>query len=78
MVDNKNLSSVRDYLVRNKERIIDDYNAEGVGIGKMDLDDDAYVIVVYLSDRPVSPENPVKMDGVSFKFEVTGKFVLNT
>ena len=68
MVDNKNLSSVRDYLVRNKERIIDDYNAEGVGIGKMDLDD----------DRQVAPENPVKMDGVSFKFEVTGKFVLNT
>lgn len=78
MVDNKKLSSVRDYLVRNKERIIDDYNAQGVGIGKMDLQDDAYVIVVYLSDRQAVPEYPVKMDGVSFRFEVTGKFVVHT
>lgn len=78
MVDDKNLSSVREYLVRNKERIIDDYNAEGVGIGKMDLHDDAYVIVVYLSDRQVVPEGPVKIDGVLFKFEITGKFVFHT
>ena len=78
MVDDKNLGSVRDYLVRNKERIIDDYNASGVGIGKMELTDDTYVIVVYLYDRQPLPEQPVKIDGIIFKFEVTGKFVLHT
>ncbi len=78
MVDDKNLGSVRDYLVRNKERIIDDYNAEGVGIGKMDLKNDEYVIVVYLSDRQSAPEKPVKIDGILFKFELTGKFVIHT
>lgn len=78
MVDNKSLEDVRKYLAKHKADIIDNYEAEGVGIGKMESQDDAYVIVVYLNDRQAVPQQVIEMDGITLKFEVTGKFVLHT
>ena len=78
MVNSKDLDSVRKYLNEHKKEIMNEYDAEGVAIGKMDLKDEAYVIVVYLADRESLPEQRVIMDGISFKFEVTGKFALHT
>lgn len=57
---------------RARERaLIAQYAATGLGIGKHD---DGYVLVVYLpAPRPDIAE-PVFVDGVRLKFEVTGRF----
>lgn len=78
MVNDKELSSVQQYLETHKKEIISDYQAEGVAIGKMNPKDEAYIIVVYLRDKQSLPECAVKRDGISFKFEVTGQYVLHT
>jgi hypothetical protein len=78
MVNNKNLSDVRDYLKTHKEEIINEYKASGVGIGKSNSQDDNYVIVVYLDDHKLQPEQPVIKNGITLKFEITGPFVLHT
>lgn len=78
MVDNKNLDQVRAYLQHHKEQIMAEYKASGVGIGKSNSKDDNYVIVVYLDDQKLQPEQPVIMNGVALKFEITGPFVLHT
>ena len=77
MVNDKNLEAVRNYLTIHKEEIIDGYHAAGVGIGKINSNDDSYAIVVYLNDKQPMPEQGVKMDGISIKFEATGNFVLH-
>ena len=78
MVNNKSLNEVRDYLKVHKEDIINEYKASGVGIGKSDLQDDCYVIVVYLDNQKLQPEQPVIKNGIELKFEITGPFVLHT
>ena len=78
MVNNKNLNDVRTYLKTHKEEIIAEYKASGVGIGKSNSQDDRYVIVVYLHEQNVQPEQSVIKNGITLKFEVTGPFVLHT
>lgn len=78
MVDTKNLQSVSDYLQQHKDKIITTYHAQGVGIGKEKLSDEDYVIVVYLSSEKQVPKDPVILDNVRLKFEVTGEFTLHT
>jgi hypothetical protein len=78
MVNDKELKSVRQYLAMHKKEIMDAYLAEGVAIGKMNPKDEAYAIVVYLRDKQSLPEYAVKRDGISFKFEITGQYVLHT
>lgn len=78
MVNNKQLEDVRAYLQTHKQEIIDEYSASGVAIGKSNSMDDTYVIVVYLTDKKLQPEQPVIKDGIPLKFEITGPFVLHT
>ena len=78
MVDNKNLDEVRAYLRTHKEEIMAEYKASGVGVGKSNSQDDNYVIVVYLTERKLQPEQPVIRNGIALKFEITGPFVLHT
>ena len=78
MVDSKNLESVCDYLQTNKNKIIDTFKANGVGVGKMKSTDEDYVIVVYLDSNQQVPKTPIILDNVRLKFEVTGDFTLHT
>lgn len=78
MVDTKNIQSVSDYLQKHKEEIIKTYKAQGVGVGKMAPGDEDFVLVVYLQAPQQVPTNPVMLDNVRLKFEVTGKFTLHT
>ena len=78
MVDTKNLESVRAYLQEHKAEIIEKYSANGVAIGKQNLTNDHYVIVVYLQDLGQLPKQPVRVNGIPLKFEVTGTFTLHS
>ena len=77
MVDQTNLETVRAFLKNHKEEIIKRYQAEGVAIGKEHPDDKDYVIVVYLHDAKQKPNDPVILDNIKLKFEVTGSFILH-
>ncbi|HBI22415.1 MAG TPA: hypothetical protein DDY37_07540 [Legionella sp.] len=77
MVDSKNLGSIREYLATHKQAIINEYQAEGVGIGKVNPKDDAYAIVVYVMKETLVPEQPIIKDGIPLKFDVTGSFTLH-
>jgi hypothetical protein len=77
MVNPKDLESVRAYLQANKETIIQNYKASGAGVGKQNLIDDSYVIVVYLQDNKNLPQEQVIVDGIPLKFVVTGLFSLH-
>ena len=72
MADPKNLESVREYFRTHKDEIIRKYHAEGAGVGKSG--DDRYLIVVYLKNKQDMPSEPVELDGIPLKFEVTGGF----
>jgi hypothetical protein len=76
MPDPKNLESVREYFRGRKEEIMKQYNAEGAGIGKAGAGDDRYAIVVYLKRKQDIPPEPVELDGIPVRFEVTGGFQL--
>ena len=78
MVNNKQLEDVRAYLQIHKQEIIDEYKASGVAIGKSNSMDDTYVIVVYLTEKKLQPEQLVIKDGIPLRFEITGPFVLHT
>ena len=47
MVDTKNLQNILDYFQAHKDEIIRTYDAAGAAVGKANLNDDDYVIVVY-------------------------------
>jgi hypothetical protein len=78
MVDSKNLEHVCDYLQIHKDKIINTYNANGVGVGKINPNDEEHVIVVYLNSKQQVPTTPVILDSIRLKFEVTGDFTLHT
>jgi len=74
MFNPKNLDDVRQFKREHKEKIMQQYQAEGVAIGKRHPNDDSYVIVVYLATPRNLPKKPVAVDGIPFQFEVTGQF----
>ena len=76
MANPKDIESVRVYFDQHKHEIIDRFNATGAGIGKNDPTDDGYVIVVYLKTNKDLPAEPVILDDIPIKFEVTGGFEL--
>jgi hypothetical protein len=71
MTDSNQLESVRSVFRRSKDSLIETYEAQGAGVGK---EGDDYVIVVYLSSSRRRPVDPVSVEGVPVKFEVTGRF----
>jgi hypothetical protein len=76
VVDNNDLESVRAYFKLHKQEIMQRYKAHGIAIGKKHLSDTEYVIVVYLENNHEVPQEPVTLDGIELKFEVTGPFIL--
>lgn len=71
MTDPKDLEAVRALLDRHRKELMEQYQAEGVGVGR---DRKGYVIVVYLTSARQRPARPVHLEGVPLKFEVTGPF----
>lgn len=78
MADRKNLEDVREMLGRNKRELMQRYQAQGVGIGKQSPGDDSYVIVLYMESKRSIPAEPVEVEGIPLKFEVTGPIRLQT
>lgn len=76
MINASDLESVKKYLQENKEKIMQAYQSVGIAIGKNKISDNTYVIVVYLKDAQTQPNEPVVLDGIPLKFEVTGQFHL--
>jgi hypothetical protein len=72
----KHLEAVREVLQRHRENIMQRYHASGVAIGKSDLGDDSYAIVVYLASAADRPSQAQSVEGVPLKFVVTGPFKL--
>ena len=72
--DPKKLEDVRDVLNRNKKELMNRFNAEGVAIGKLNPTDNSYVLTVFLDTSRDIPTEPVEIEGIPLKFEVTGKF----
>lgn len=71
MSNSHTLDEVRRIFQRHKDEIIKLYQAEGAGIGK---EDDTHVIVVYLSSKSHRPDDPVSIEDIPLKFEITGPF----
>lgn len=74
MVDATDIEAVRVYLRAHRSEIIERYQAEGVGIGRLTDDDPRYAIVVYLDSENKRPIESVVLEGIPIKFEVTGRF----
>ena len=72
MADPTQLESVQDVLARHKEEITHRYQAAGVGIGKANPADQAYVITVYLTSSGAREGGPVSIEGITLMFKVTG------
>lgn len=75
MTDPSNLEEVRALFARHRREIIERYEAHGAGVGRQG---DGYAIVVYLDSADQQPQEPVTLEGVPLKFEVTGPFTLHT
>lgn len=73
MTDAMDKQAVRDFFEARKREIIHRYHATGAGIGRPDPNG-PYVIVVYLESQAAVPAEPINLDGVPIRFEVTGKF----
>ncbi len=71
MADAKNFDSVRKVLAARRQEIVKRYNAAGAGIGRQG---DEYCITVYLKTARDRPKEPVRVEGIPLKFEVTGEF----
>jgi hypothetical protein len=74
MADPTRLEAVRDVLERHREDILRAFRATGVAIGKQDLKDASYVLVVYLASAADRPAHAEPIEGVPLKFVVTGTF----
>jgi len=74
VADPKNLDDVRQLLQQHKRELMQKYQAQGVAVGKQNLSDDSYVIVVHLASRNELPAGEAEVEGVPLKFEVTGRF----
>ncbi len=68
------LERVRAVLDRYRDEIQTRYRAVGTGIGKRSREDPTYVIVVYLESERDRPSGSAFIEGISLKFEVTGRF----
>jgi hypothetical protein len=70
MADPRNLEDVKAVKRRHEADIIKRYQAIGMGIGKVGAE---YVFVVYLPAKRTDIKEPVLVEGVRLKFEVTGR-----
>ena len=73
MSDVRSQAVVSEILDRHRDQIVRDFNAIGSGVGKRQLDDDAYVIVVYLRTPRMASAEPVFIEGIPVDFVVTGE-----
>lgn len=74
MADPANLEETRALFQAQRTALIKKYRAEGAGIGRSQSGQ--YEIVIYLAKPNDIPAQPVILDGVPIRFEVTGKFNL--
>ncbi len=58
-----------------KTEIIEEFDAQGVGIGRTAAKD-GYVVVVYLAEGREAASLPEAFAGLPLRFEVTGEFSL--
>ncbi len=78
MHDPTDLETVKNYLQENKDRLIELYDASGLGVGREENGSGRYQIVIYLKDKKKMPLDIILLDGIPLKFEVTGQFNLQT
>lgn len=64
---------VSQVLDRRRDAIVRDFDAIGCAVGKQRLNDDEYVIVVYLRAPRAAPAEPVSIEGIPVVFVVTGE-----
>ncbi|MEM8998006.1 MAG: hypothetical protein AAGF23_24710 [Acidobacteriota bacterium] len=60
-------------LARHRDALMARPGAVGVGVGKQELHDEGYAIVVYLASPQGDAEGEVSVDGVPVVFRVTGR-----
>ena len=78
MKEVKGLEEIREILARKKQIIMKSFGAVGIGIGKEQMQDDHYVIVVYLESAEAIPREAKLIEGVPIKFKVTGRIHLQS
>lgn len=74
MADPTNLDSVRGVLDRHRDELRRRFRAVGVGIGKEAPSSPRHAIVIYLASQGDAPSEPVEVESVPVRFEVTGEF----
>ena len=74
MADAANLEFVRGVLNRHREELRQRFRAVGIGIGKQAPSSAQHAIVVYLANSGDMPSEPVEVESVPVRFEVTGEF----
>lgn len=67
---------VREVLTRHREALMASPGTVGVGVGKRSLDDEQYVIVVYLETEPSEDPEPAAVEDVPVVYRVTGRIDL--
>ncbi|QGV77053.1 hypothetical protein [Streptomyces ficellus] len=72
MSEPNTLERVRSTLNRHRTHLLETYRAVGVGIGQAAPSATSYCITVYLLSSADIPQEPVAIDGVPLRFEVTG------
>jgi hypothetical protein len=73
-----NLEDVRNILKNNREHLMREYNAVGVGIGKAQENEARYAIVVYVSSKGAVPSKQQSVENVPLQFTVTGNISLQS
>lgn len=76
MGETRTREHVREVLAKHREELLASPGAVGVGVGKQSLDDEDYVIVVYLESEPSEDSEPVLVEDVPVVFRVTGQIKL--
>ncbi len=72
MSEPNTLERVRSTLNRHRAHILATYRAVGLGIGQTAPPGTSYCITVYLQSSADLPQEPVTVDGVPLRFQVTG------
>lgn len=76
MGETRTRERVREVLARGRDKLLASPGAVGVGVGKKSLDDEEYVIVVYLESEPGEDSETVVVEDVPVVFRVIGKIGL--
>jgi len=76
MGETRTREHVREVLARCRNKLLASPGAVGAGVGKNSLDDEEYVIVVYLESEPGEDSETVVVEGVPVVFRTIGKINL--